>query len=133
NCTLDLPFCDCLTYEDVSRDAFVEAGASVETLLMEIHSSLFTMPDERDRVEGFRNWATWNAALTIQTDRVLYLRAKGMRLAGDSCREAFKADVKFCYGVDWAEVAEYLREIITTDSAPSVVPGLFGGTEGGAQ
>lgn len=109
NYELDLPECDFVVYESLDADLFKESGAAVKTILLTIRKP----NGGRVEIEGFKNWATWNAALTISTHEKMARRA--MIEPCSNLRQELSDCGGSQYGVDWAEVENYLRDVQAED------------------
>lgn len=116
---LNLPQCDSLQVEDLPPDAFKESGASPKTVLITATKSSGVSVE----CDGYSNWATFNVAVAIASDRDLSdiaIRFVGGELSGDVeatfRRELGKRNI-YGYGVNWKEVEQDLRDRLTNESA----------------
>lgn len=107
DCKLSLPGCDCATCEAVDDGAFKESGTLIATTWLTIEG-----PGDDEECLGFRNHATANAWLTIETTRELAERCLGLdadKIRGAAGEEIVKCGGS-CYGVDWQQIEEALQE-----------------------
>src|SRR6185437_15935603 len=113
DCSLNLPGCSYAVYEVLPPETFKESGACPKTILVTI---LGDAPG--GEVEGFSNGATNNVALTITSDKTFWDAAQEMRSSPDQLRSRFSREVGklggSCYGVNWDEVAKYIRFLINS-------------------
>jgi len=111
-CELKLPGCTDATVEHLGPDWFKDYGTGIDVILVELCRDLKGGPQP---CEGFVNHATFNAAVTAASTRKLWERARGpegIALGSDPkspLREAIRQESGSYYGIDWAEVTEYLR------------------------
>lgn len=105
---LDLPGCNHATHENIGGDWFKDFGTGVSVLVVELCR-------EADQgVNGFRNWATFNAAVTIGSDRELLQKIRKPDGEFDPFvrTQILKEIGKYggsCYGIDWTEVEQHVR------------------------
>lgn len=117
---LDLPGCQHATYEDLPPETFSESGANVKTILVTIDGA--HPPRE---VEGFKNWATYGAAITVASDGEAYRDRRSLTTPG-AFQMRFQREIArhgaSVYGIDWQEVAEYVRMSWGMDSPSPASP-----------
>ncbi len=120
-CSLDLPGCTHATCEGIDTGVFKEFGTGIKTILIEL-----CRYSDRDH-DGFRNWATWNAAISIDSCAKLQALARQWKtpkpLQDNLSIHLIKSDQGVaaqgrywphllggsCYGVDWKQVRDYLH------------------------
>lgn len=106
NCDLDLPGCTYAVYETIDPKAFKDFGANVKTILITLERG-----DDRP-CESFSNAQTFNAAMVVTCDARLLGRV--VRNTAEHLRGLLAEPIAelggSCYGVDWDEVAAYMRE-----------------------
>lgn len=130
-CKPKLTGCAHATYEQLPADLFAESGAKVSTVVIEVREGA------GDPVCGFKNGATWNAALMVTNDCELY-RMTANRSWGldarivDAVRDEIGKSGGSCYGIDWREVAEYRHQdepvedvVMLSDAALARLDDLF--------
>lgn len=108
-CKPKLTGCEHATYEQLPADLFAGSGAKVSTVVIEAREGA------GDPVSGFKNPATWNAALMVTSTHELYRLTETWGWeANERIRDAVRDEVGkaggSCYGIDWREVAEYRHQ-----------------------
>lgn len=99
---LKLPACEHASYENVGGDWFKEFGTGIEVIVVELRRGPYAP------VEGYRNAATLNAALTIQTDRKMSEACHAARGVTPAVKAQALKEIAgvggSCYGIAWEEV-----------------------------